>query len=164
METIMAIRQPTFFDLPHADAVALVRRNDVGRLAFSFHDRVEIEPLSYVLDANWIYGRTSPGTKFSMIGHSRWVAFQVDEVEDRFNWRSVVVHGALYVLGADGGTRDDDDYAHGLDVVRTLDSEAFTPADPTPYRTQLFRVHIDDIAGRAATTRQRDATESASLR
>jgi nitroimidazol reductase NimA-like FMN-containing flavoprotein (pyridoxamine 5'-phosphate oxidase superfamily) len=160
----MPIRHPTFFELSHADAIALVRENNVGRVAFSFHDRVDIEPLSYVLDADWIYGRTSPGTKFSTIGHSRWVAFQVDEVEDRFNWRSVVVHGALYVLDADGGTRDGDDYAHALDVVRTLDSEAFTPADRTPHRTQLFRVHIDDIAGRAATTRQGDVTESTSLR
>jgi nitroimidazol reductase NimA-like FMN-containing flavoprotein (pyridoxamine 5'-phosphate oxidase superfamily) len=157
------LSRPTFLDLSHADAIALVRRNDVGHLAYSFHDRVDIEPLSYVLDADWIYGRTSPGDKFSTIGHSRWVALEVDEVEDRFNWSSAVVHGALELLDATAGVRARGDYDHALEVVRAIDVEAFTPLDPTPNRTRLFRVHIDDIVGRAATTRQRDVAESSSL-
>lgn len=148
---------PKFFDLSRNDAIALLRRNDVGRLAFSFHDRVDIEPLSYVLDGDWIYGRTSPGTKFATIGHSRWVAFQVDEIKNRFNWTSAIVHGALYVLDADGGDRAREDYAHALEVVRALDADAFTPSDPTPQRTQVFRVHIDDVVGRAATTLRLEA-------
>jgi len=152
--SIMPIGRPTFLDLSHADAVALIRRNDVGRLAFSFHDRVDVEPVSYVLDGDWIYGRTSPGSKFSSIGHSRWVAFEVDEIKDRFNWSSVVVHGTLYILEAEGGARPSDDYAHALDVIRVLDAGDFSMSDPTSHQTQLFRVHIGDIVGRAATTSQ----------
>jgi nitroimidazol reductase NimA-like FMN-containing flavoprotein (pyridoxamine 5'-phosphate oxidase superfamily) len=159
----MPIGQPTFLDLSRVDAVALLRRHDVGRLAFSFHDRVDVEPVSYVLDGEWIYGRTSPGSDFSTTGRSRWVAFEVDEIEDRFNWRSVVVHAILYVLEREGGVRESDDYAHALDVVRVLDAGHSTLSNPASHRAQLFRVHIGDIVGRAATTSQRDGTESGSL-
>jgi hypothetical protein len=69
----------------------------------------------------------------------------------------VVLHGALYVLDPDGGDRARGEYAHALEVVRGLDPEVFTPADPTPQRTQIFRVHIDNIVGRVATTRHAGA-------
>jgi hypothetical protein len=50
----------------------------VGRIAFSIHDRVDIEPLLYVFVHGWIYGRTQPGRKIEVLSHHRWVAVEVD--------------------------------------------------------------------------------------
>jgi uncharacterized protein len=98
--------RPTFSELPPRDCVELLRRSHVGRIAFAFHDRVDIEPISYVYSEDWLYGRTSPGTKLVTVQHHPWVAFEVDEIEGRFDWRSVVVHGAMYLLEPDGGDRE----------------------------------------------------------
>ena len=84
------IGRPIFYELSGADALELLMRHHVGRLAFTFHDRVDIEPISYLFNDGWVYARTSPGTKLSIVRHNPWVAFEVDEVESRFDWRSVV--------------------------------------------------------------------------
>ena len=38
----------TFRELTAAETDALLERNHVGRIAYSFHDRVDIEPIHYV--------------------------------------------------------------------------------------------------------------------
>lgn len=144
--------RPEFYELANADALALLKRHHVGRLAFSFRDRVDIEPISYVYDDGWVYGRTSPGTKLNTVQHSPWVAFEVDEIESRFDWQSVVVHGTLYFLEPEGGDREREAYTSALDLLRSVDADVLTPADVTPHRSTLFRIHADSIIGRAART------------
>jgi len=145
-------RRPTFSDLPRRECVELLRRNHVGRLAFTFHDRVDIEPISFVFADEWLYGRTSPGTKLATVRHHPWVAFEVDEIEGRFDWRSVVVHGAMYLLDPDGGDRERETYATAVELLRHIDADTLTPGDPTPFRTTIFRIHADDMVGRIAST------------
>jgi len=146
------IGRPVFYELPQADALALLERHHVGRLAFTFHDRVDIEPISYRFDDGWVYARTSPGTKLTVVQHNPWVAFEVDEIESRFDWRSVVIHGTIYFLDPSGGDRDREAYATALELMRAVDADVMTAVDPAPHRTTLFRIHADRIIGRAART------------
>ena len=53
--------RPTVRALRGDEAQALLVRNRVGRIAFSQQDRVDVEPIHYVYDAPWIFGRTSTG-------------------------------------------------------------------------------------------------------
>ena len=142
--------KPEFYELAPADSIALLQRHQVGRLAFSFHDRVDVEPISFVYNDGWVYGRTSPGTKLRTVRHSPWVAFEVDEIESRFDWRSVVVHGTIYFLDPEGGDREREAYTAALQLLRSLDADILTPADATPQRSTLFRIHADSVTGRAA--------------
>jgi uncharacterized protein len=142
--------QPEFFEPSRDEAVALLARHHVGRLAFTFHDRVDIEPISYIYSDGWVYGRTAHGTKLTTVRHHPWVAFEVDEVEGQFDWRSVVVHGTLYFLQDDGAEHDRAAYAHAVALLRTVDSRVLTSADATPERASLFRIYADDITARAA--------------
>jgi hypothetical protein len=103
-----ATQHPHFRALTRTECEELLGRNNVGRIAFSFHDRVDIEPLHYVYADGWIYGRTSAGTKIATLEHHRWVAFEVDEHQGLFDWRSVVVKGAFYELEADGNEMRED--------------------------------------------------------
>ena len=129
---------------------ALLSRNHVGRIAFSYHDHVDIEPINYVYEDEWIYGRTGDGSKLRTLAHNRWVAFEADEVSALFDWESVVVKGALYILEAAGPRSDAHD--HAIDVMRRIHSEILTPDDPAPERTVVFRIHADQVTGRAAST------------
>ncbi len=67
----------------------MLARHYVGRLAFSQHDRVNIEPLHFVYDAPWIFGRTSEGAKLLTLAVNSWCAFEIDEVRGLFDLDSV---------------------------------------------------------------------------
>jgi hypothetical protein len=36
-------------------------------------------------------------------------------------------------------------------ILRSLDSGIFTEADVAPHRTELFRIHVDEVTGRRAS-------------
>lgn len=143
---------PRFRELDRTECLAILQRHFVGRMAFARKDRVDIEPIHYVLDDQWLYGRTQPGTKLEVLTHNRWVAFEVDEVDALFDWRSVVVKGGFYILRAEGSAQEQETYRQGLDILRRLVPETLTDADPLPDRAIIFRIHIDELSGRAAST------------
>ncbi len=149
-----AVPVPVFRELAPEECSALLSRNHIGRIAFSFKDRVDIEPIHYVHHGEWLYVRTAPGTKVMMVAHNRWVAFEVDEVEGPFDWRSVVVHGSVYLLDPDGSKQEKTAYADAIDLLRTVAPATFTAEDPAPFRSLLLRIHIDEMTGRAASTGQ----------
>lgn len=144
--------RPEFFELSRGDAISLLERNAVGHLAYTFHDRVDIEPISYVCGQNYIVARTSPGTKLTTIQHHPWVAFQVDEIDGPYDWQSVTVRGALHFLAAGGGDRDREAYGEAVELLRSRQERALAAEDPTPHRDQLFRIFIDEVTGRGART------------
>lgn len=144
---------PRISKLGEAACKRILARNHVGRLAYAFHDTVDIIPLHYAYEEGWLYGRTSPGQKLATLHHHRWVAFEVDEIDDWFEWRSVVVRGAFYQLTED--LADPEVREHAVEVLRQVIPAAFTDADPVPSRTVLFRIHIDSMSGRRATLARR---------
>lgn len=144
---------PQFQELGRSECETILGRNHVGRIAYAFHDRVDIEPIHYVFADGWLYGRTSRGSKLATIAHHRWVAFEVDESEGLFDWRSVVVKGSFYVVDPDTSTHQDPAFARGVALLRSLLPETLTGADPVPFRRSVFRIHLDEVTGRAATSR-----------
>lgn len=144
---------PHFRHLTPDECRALLDRQAVGRLAYVEHGQVGIVPIHYVHADGWLYGRTTPGAKITAMQHHPWVAFEVDEVDGPFDWRSVVVRGALYVIERDGPNAERARWARAAELLRLIVPEALTPADPTPDRAVLFRVHLGEVTGRAASSR-----------
>lgn len=149
----MATPRPTFRELDPTECMAILDRHHVGRMAFGRKDMVDIEPIHYVHHDGWLYGRTGPGTKMEVLTHNRWVAFEVDEIDALFDWRSVVVKGGFYMLRADGSAAEREIYDRGVEVLRRLVPETMTPDDPFPDRAIIFRIHIDEMFGREARTK-----------
>ena len=142
---------PRFRTLSQDDCLALLARNHVGRLAYAHHSHVEIEPLNYVYADGWLYGRTSPGAKLDATGESWWpVAFEVDEVDSLFCWRSVVVHGGLYRVEDDGLEVHHRDWVKGVERLRRLIPESFSENDPVAFRTVVFTISVQTVSGREA--------------
>jgi nitroimidazol reductase NimA-like FMN-containing flavoprotein (pyridoxamine 5'-phosphate oxidase superfamily) len=143
---------PAFRELDRQECEALLARNQVGRIAFAFHDRVDIQAIHYVHHGDWLYVRTAPGAKIMTIAHNHWVAFEVDEIDGTFDWRSVVVRGSVYVLDPEGTKQDQRAYLEAAELLRMVIPETLRSHDPVPFRYMLLRIHIDEITGRAATT------------
>jgi nitroimidazol reductase NimA-like FMN-containing flavoprotein (pyridoxamine 5'-phosphate oxidase superfamily) len=140
---------PVFRQLDENECRAMLASHHVGRLAYSLHDRLDIEPLHYAYDGQWIYGRTSLGSKLATLAHHPWCAFEVDEVRGVFDWSSVVVKGSFHLLDPASGSPDR--YGRALELVTTLVPETFTPGDPVPHRSVIFGVFISEMSGRTAS-------------
>ncbi|HEX6314075.1 MAG TPA: pyridoxamine 5'-phosphate oxidase family protein [Gemmatimonadaceae bacterium] len=143
----------TFNELSRYEMEAFLARHHVGRIAFAFKDRVDIEPIHYVFADGALYGRTTPGTKLTVLAHSPWVAFEVDEIDGPFDWRSVVAKGTVYFPERGGAKQMQESYDHAVSVIRSAFPPAFTDEDPVPERSILFRLHIDTMEGRSASSR-----------
>lgn len=150
-------RAPRFVEMDPAQCSALLQRNNVGRLAFAQGPLVDVQPVHYVMGDGWIFGRTSAGEKLVTLRHNWRVAFEVDEIEDLFEWRSVVVRGGFYVLSPTGPPSEAARWQHALEALRTLIPETLTDDDPVPFRNVLFGIAVQEVTGRAAT-RSDDAT------
>jgi uncharacterized protein len=144
---------PTFRELKPAECQALLNRHHVGRLALTYQDRIEILPIHFVHEDGWIYGRTDIGSKLYLAAHNRWVAFEIDEVEGMFDWRSVVAKGGLYLLRHDGNEQERALFDRGVHLMQKLDPNALTENDSAPDRAILFRIYVDVLTGREASTK-----------
>jgi len=151
MDTTM---KPTFDELDAAACYALLDRNHVGRLAFAYSGHVDVQPVHYVLREGWIYGRTSLGEKLQFLAHNWSVAFEVDEIDALFDWRSVVVHGGFYLLSPNGSPTEASRWQQALEALRTLLPATLTDDDPVPFRNKLFGIAVQSVTGRKATTTQ----------
>lgn len=142
----MTDRVPFLRELDRDECQSILERNHVGRIAYAHRDQVDIEPIHYVLDGEWVYVRTSAGSKVATVAHNQWVAFEVDEVDELFRWRSVVVHGSIHTVSADlSGVET---HRHAIDAMRQIIPEALTDSDPVPFRDVILRIHLDEVTGR----------------
>ena len=139
---------PRLRSLTTDDAHAFLARKHVGRLAFTLHDHVDIEPIGYVCDDKWIFGRTSKGAKLAKLLHHPWCAFETDEVSDLFEWTSVVVKGVFQLLDPEIGSSDS--YQRAEKLLSALVPGTFSVEDPAPHRDIVFGIFINEITGRAS--------------
>lgn len=146
---------PVFRNLTKKESESVLARNDIGRMAFSFHDKVDIRPVHYVFDGTWLFGRTSLGDKLITLQHHQWVAFEIDEVSGPFDWKSVIVHGTFHQLERAGSEVDIRLFDRGMAALRKLSPDALTETDPVPFRTELFGISIDTMTGRSCSTKRK---------
>jgi len=147
---------PSFRALGRAECAVVLARNRVGRIAFARGNRVDIIPLHYVFADGVLCGRTARDTRLSSASRNfsnAWpVAFEVDEVDGPFEWRSVVVHGNLHAaaVGDLEWRRDEAKWGKVVRALRMVVPEALTNRDPAPFRDVLVRVDLAEISGREA--------------
>lgn len=153
MITMMTSAKPEVRQLTRTEVYDLLARNHIGRMAYARGNRIDIEPMHYVYSDGWLYGRTSRGVKLKTTGESWWpVAFEVDEIEGLFEWRSAVVHGGFYTLSDDGPAWEREERERAVELLRTLVPATFTENDPVPSRDIVFRIAVQEVSGRQATT------------
>jgi nitroimidazol reductase NimA-like FMN-containing flavoprotein (pyridoxamine 5'-phosphate oxidase superfamily) len=129
--------------LDREGAAALLRRHHVGRMAFTHHDHVTIRLVNYVFADGWIYARMATADGVQTLRHNQWVAFEVDEVDGIYDWRTVTVHGSAHFL--DEGEIPGNEYTEAVRLLRSVVPSVLTPDDPLPERAHVYRVHVDEI-------------------
>ena len=150
---------PSFRDLSMHEMESFLAHNQIGRIAFSFRDSVDIRPIRYSYGRGWLFGRTSPSDKLVTLRHNQWVAFEVDEVSGPLDWKSVVVRGTFYRREPKGTESDMRLYRRALRAIRKLSPASLTRKDQVPFRTVLFGIAIGSMTGRACSTKAAASTD-----
>jgi uncharacterized protein len=144
---------PVFRALTDDESRDLLCRNHVGRVCFINNGQPDIEPVHYVANGEWIFIRSAAGTKLTAIAHHPYVAFEVDEIDGTFDWRSVVARGTIYLLPPEGTRIEREELERAVQALRSFDPAALTAEDPTPKRQTVYGIHINSVSGRSATMR-----------
>jgi nitroimidazol reductase NimA-like FMN-containing flavoprotein (pyridoxamine 5'-phosphate oxidase superfamily) len=126
--------EPGVTDLEANACWALLRSQEVGRLALSIDGRPELFPVNYVVDHGTVVFRTAEGTKLAgAVDHD--VAFEADAYEAGTGeaW-SVVVKGRA------------EEISRGQELLDTADLPLF-PWHAAP-KQRFVRIVPDEITGR----------------
>jgi nitroimidazol reductase NimA-like FMN-containing flavoprotein (pyridoxamine 5'-phosphate oxidase superfamily) len=71
----------------------LLSKQIVGRIGCYYQNEVYIIPMSYAYDGEYFYCHSYEGKKMEMMRKNPKVCFQVDEMKDMGNWKSVIAWG-----------------------------------------------------------------------
>ena len=71
----------------------LLRTQIVGRIGCSADGETYIVPISYAYDGQYIYCHTHEGKKASIMRKNPSICFEVEDMHNMANWKSVVVQG-----------------------------------------------------------------------
>jgi nitroimidazol reductase NimA-like FMN-containing flavoprotein (pyridoxamine 5'-phosphate oxidase superfamily) len=71
----------------------LLNSNNIGRIGCRDHELVYVVPINYIYEGNSIIAHSVAGMKIEMMRKHPNVCFQVDQIKDYNNWKSVVAWG-----------------------------------------------------------------------
>jgi len=71
----------------------LLSKQIVGRIGCYFENEIYVVPISYAYEDNTIYCHSFEGRKIEMMRKNPKICFQIDEMNDMANWKSVIAWG-----------------------------------------------------------------------
>jgi nitroimidazol reductase NimA-like FMN-containing flavoprotein (pyridoxamine 5'-phosphate oxidase superfamily) len=71
----------------------VLRHQLIGRIGCSANGTTYVVPISYAYDGEFIYSITSEGMKVNLMRQNPHVCFEVEEIPDLGNWKSVICWG-----------------------------------------------------------------------
>ena len=128
----------------------ILHSETVGRIGVCAGGRTYVVPITYVYDGNNIYGHSGPGMKIDMMRAGPDVCFEVDQIDDLANWRTVIAWGRYEELPGDLATA-------AMNLLRSrlsplTPSETAGPAGHPPGEAELsgiaFRIRLSERTGR----------------
>lgn len=68
-------------------------KHTAGRIGCTDGLKTYVVPISYAFNGTYLAAHSRPGMKIDIMRKNPFVCFQVDEIDDHANWRSVIVWG-----------------------------------------------------------------------
>lgn len=148
-------------NLAPAQMEEVLRNQLVGRIGYSLGGETYIVPISYAYDGSYIYCHTTEGKKTSIMRQNPRVCFQVDEMKNMANWKSVLVQGEFEELT----TKEEKTIAMQILLSRYLpmissvtthigEHWPFHSNDISEFGGVVFRIVIKEKSGRFESTMQ----------
>jgi nitroimidazol reductase NimA-like FMN-containing flavoprotein (pyridoxamine 5'-phosphate oxidase superfamily) len=134
--------------------IHVIRSKVLGRIGCYGRKKVYITPTSFVYDNGFIYAHAKEGAKISAMRKNPNVCFQVDDIDNLSNWRSIVLWGKFEEVT---------DHRKQLAAIKILEdrlmpltiSEAVRPIQipdakivERELKAVIYRISVDEITGR----------------
>ncbi|MCB0687208.1 MAG: pyridoxamine 5'-phosphate oxidase family protein [Saprospiraceae bacterium] len=132
----------------------VLKSNIVGHLGCSDLGETYVVPITYVYDGDSIIGHSAPGKKIEMMRSNPRVCFQVSQMKDMKNWKSVITWGSYDELKGEEAYRALQLFAKRLATVMPsatikpvegFDLEKFAPKD---IKWIVFKIRLGKKTGR----------------
>ena len=132
--------------LSEAEARKLIAGGKIGRLGCVVDGEPYVVPINYVFEDESIYSHSLPGRKIDALRMHPRACLQVDEIENDFQWRSVIAYGNFEEIRVPSDRRAVlskllDRFPLLTPVESTLAKDANAPD------TVVFRIIVNRITG-----------------
>ncbi|HEY0678842.1 MAG TPA: pyridoxamine 5'-phosphate oxidase family protein [Chitinophagaceae bacterium] len=144
-----------FGKLTNDEIEQVLRTRFVGRIGCHADGITYVVPISYAYDDGYVYAHTLDGMKLNIMRKNPAVCFEVDEMKDMANWKSVIAWGEFEEL------KGDSDRKTGMKklvsrILPIISSETthltphwpFPDDDPAGVKGILFRIFLKEKTGR----------------
>ncbi|HYO02978.1 MAG TPA: pyridoxamine 5'-phosphate oxidase family protein [Mycobacterium sp.] len=91
--------------LSPAEVEDVLTKGTIGRLGLVHDGRPYVVPVCYAYADNHVYGHSMAGMKMAALQRTPEVCFEVEDVADLSNWRSVIAWGAVEMLSGTAAER-----------------------------------------------------------
>ncbi|AMM22694.1 hypothetical protein AX769_21460 (plasmid) [Frondihabitans sp. PAMC 28766] len=119
--------------LTDGDCWQMLRDAPVGRLALSAGSDIDIFPVTFRVDGQSLYFRTSPGLKLAEVGIRSRATLEVDGYDDTTAWSVVAKGSGRHLISL-----------AELDIAAELRLTTWLPT-PTP---DIVRIDVESLSGR----------------
>lgn len=132
--------------LQEDEARALLSACRIGRLGCVDNGEPYVVPINYVFEDGSVYSHSLPGRKIEALRAHPRACLQVDEIENYFEWRSVIAYGNFEEIRvpSDRGSILSKLLAR-FPLLTTV--ESVMAQDASPPDSVVFRIRIDRITG-----------------
>lgn len=80
------------------EIIDLLESQFIGRLGCHLNGETYVVPVNFVYQNNAIYVHSAEGKKIKMLRANPRVCFQIDEIDNMFKWKSVILWGTFEEL------------------------------------------------------------------
>jgi nitroimidazol reductase NimA-like FMN-containing flavoprotein (pyridoxamine 5'-phosphate oxidase superfamily) len=92
-------------DLSDREIDDVLRGQNLGRVGCHGAGRTYVVPINYAFDGSHIYGLSCEGMKMRLMRQNPRVCFEVEQIEDWMNWRTVIAWGNFEELDGEEAER-----------------------------------------------------------
>ena len=129
---------------------------NLGRIGCSYHGKVYVVPVNYIYDGRFVIAHSVEGLKIRIMRNNPSVCFEVDEVHNNKNWKSVIAQGIYHEITGERERYE----AMKLFVDRMLKLKVSTTAHPPELQPErlhdthgsvkpvIYRILLDEKTGR----------------
>ena len=134
--------------LQEDEARALLTACRIGRLGCVDNGEPYVVPINFVFENDSIYSHSLPGRKIEVLRANPRACLQVDEIENDFNWRSVIAYGNFEEIRVPSDRRSILSKLLARFPLLTP-VESVMAQDASAPDSVVFRIRIDRITGMA---------------
>lgn len=141
--------------LSHEDCKRILHKNYIGHLAYVYHNKPFVVPITYYYDDNRIICYSNEGHKISALRKYNRVAIEVLDIRSITKWKSVTVHGIFEELEGSGAKAVLHEFSLGIKNVvmrtelRDLDYISEFSAKISSDKTAIvFVINIEEMIGK----------------